>query len=44
VFINLLNDITRARKSGFDAHLVKPFDLDELEKLMGAYGKCPAAS
>jgi signal transduction histidine kinase len=44
VFINLLNDITRARKSGFDAHLVKPFDLDELERLMGAYGKCPAAS
>jgi CheY-like chemotaxis protein len=29
-------DIARAREAGFDAHLVKPFELAELEKLMGS--------
>ena len=28
------SDIALAREAGFDAHLVKPFDFDELEKLM----------
>ena len=28
------SDIDRAREAGFDAHLVKPFELNELEKLM----------
>ena len=30
------SDIALAREAGFDAHLVKPFDFDELEKLMVA--------
>ena len=28
------SDIARAREAGFDAHLVKPYEFDELEKLM----------
>ena len=30
------SDITRAREAGFDAHLAKPYRLEELEKLMTA--------
>ena len=30
------SDIALAREAGFDAHLVKPFDFDELERLMVA--------
>ena len=26
------SDIARAREAGFDAHLVKPYEVDELEK------------
>ena len=29
-------DIARSREAGFDAHLVKPYEFDELEKLMNA--------
>jgi PAS domain S-box-containing protein len=32
-------DIDRAREAGFDAHLAKPFELDELEQLMTSAGK-----
>ena len=32
-------DIVRAGEAGFDAHLVKPFDFDELEKLMTSPSK-----
>jgi CheY-like chemotaxis protein len=28
------SDIARAREAGFDAHLTKPYDFDELEKLL----------
>ena len=28
------SDIALAREAGFDAHLVKPYDFDELETLM----------
>ncbi len=28
------SDIARAREAGFDAHLVKPYEFDELEKLL----------
>ena len=30
------SDITLAREAGFDAHIAKPHDFDELEKLMTA--------
>jgi CheY-like chemotaxis protein len=28
------SDIVRSREAGFDAHLAKPFELDELERLL----------
>jgi len=33
------SDIARAREAGFDAHLVKPFEFDALEKLLRPRGK-----
>ena len=33
------SDIARAREAGFDAHLVKPYEFDALEKLLRPRGK-----
>ena len=33
-----LTDIALAREAGFDAHLTKPYELDELEKLLWSLG------
>jgi CheY-like chemotaxis protein len=33
-----LTDIALAREAGFDAHLTKPYELDDLEKLLWSPG------
>ena len=32
-------DVRRATDAGFDAHLIKPVDFDELERIIAAFGK-----
>jgi CheY-like chemotaxis protein len=35
------DDVRRAREAGFDAHLVKPVDVDELGRLLAGLGPGP---
>ena len=34
-------DRHRTASAGFDAHLVKPVDIDNLDRMLRAYGKTP---